>query len=250
VYDGTITIANSSASAGTGTSIGPGSPLVLRGPANGTNASDQAKLTARWVGGGTGKAVRRSGYGRVDRVTGRLTAPGNVPISGASIDVYLTPAYEGAKAVPLARTSTGPAGTWALTLSRGSSSSALRFDYRSHQKDTVPVATAALTLRVHAGIALKVAPRISSVGGTIFFTGTLHGTPVPPGGKQLVLEARSGGEWIEFRTIGTDAMGRYRARYRFKFPGPVRYRFRVVPRYEADFPFLGGTSNVVAVHER
>jgi hypothetical protein len=41
-----------------------------------------------------------------------------------------------------------------------------------------------------------------------------------------------------------------RASYRFKFPGPVTYRFRVLSRYEADFPFLAGASNVVDVHER
>jgi hypothetical protein len=93
-------------------------------------------------------------------------------------------------------------------------------------------------------------PRTSSVGGTIVFTGTLHGAQLPPGGKQLVLEASSGGEWIQFRTIATDAKGRYRASYRFKFPGPIVYRFRVYAPHEADFPFLAGTSNVVSVYER
>ncbi len=76
VYDGTITIANNSATAGqtgsaTGTPIGPGSPLALRGASNGTNASDLAKLTALWAG--TAKATRTSRYGRIDRVNGRLT---------------------------------------------------------------------------------------------------------------------------------------------------------------------------------
>ena len=34
------------------------------------------------------------------------------------------------------------------------------------------------------------------------------------------------------------------------FAGPITYRFRVVSRFEADFPFLEGASNVVGVHER
>ena len=102
---------------------------------------------------------------------------------------------------------------------------------------------------MHAGIALRIAPRVTSVGRKIFFSGELHGTPIPPGGKQLVLEASAGKEWIEFRTISTEAEGRYRASYRFKLSGPVTYRFRVVSRYEADFPFLEGVSNVVDVHE-
>jgi hypothetical protein len=72
--------------------------------------------------------------------------------------------------------------------------------YRNHVNDTIPVATAGLVLRVHAGIALRIAPRVTSVDHRILFTGVLHGAPVPPGGKQLVLEASSGGGWIEFVT--------------------------------------------------
>jgi hypothetical protein len=161
-----------------------------------------------------------------------------------------TPSYEGAKTVSLAGVRTGPTGEWTLALPRDVSSSALRFAYRSHQNDTVPVATAALTLRVHAGIALRIVPRVTSVGHTIHFSGVLVGAPITPGGKQLVLEASSGWEWIEFRTISTDAHGRYHASYRFKFPGPITYRFRVLSRHEADFAFLAGASNIVDVHER
>ena len=66
-----------------------------------------------------------------------------------------------------------------------------------------------------------------------------------------MLEARSpGGAWIEFDVIRTGAKGRYRASYRFKFPGPARYQFRVLSKYEADFPFAEAASNVVGVRER
>ncbi len=227
------------------TSAGPTTPA--NNPPNGTNASDQAKLTARWSS--TTKTTRTSGYGAADRVTGRLTTSTGQAISGASLDVYETPTYQGAKTVSLPGVRTGPTGEWALTLPRDSSSSALRFAYRSHLDDPVPVATAGLTLRVHAGIALQIAPHVTSVGRRIIFTGMLQGAPIPPG-KQLVIEASSGGEWIQFDTISTGAKGRYRASYRFKFPGPITYRFRVLSPYEADFPFLDGTSNVVDVHER
>jgi len=248
-YNGTITVGGSPPLTGVAASaIGPGSPAAERGPANGTNASDQSKLTARWAS--TAKATRTSRYGAADRITGHLTTSTGQAISGASIDVSETPAYEGAKTVSLAGVRTGPTGGWSLTLPRDVSSSTLRFAYRSHVDDTIPVATAALKLRVHAGIALRIAPRVTSAGHAIHFSGVLAGAPIPPGGKQLVLEASSGGEWVEFRTISTDAKGRYHASYRFKFPGPVRYRFRVLSRYEADFPFLAGSSNVVDVFER
>jgi hypothetical protein len=242
-----VTFANHVAAGAGGGSIGPGSPLALRGAPNGVNASDEAKLTARWKG--TAKATRTGGYGQAEQVTGRLMAPGGVPISGASLAAFQTPAYGGARTVSLARTFTGPTGAWTMTLPRNAPSSALRFEYRSHQNDTVPVATASLTLRVHAGLNLRIAPHVTSVGRRIIFSGVLNGTPIPPGGKQLVLEASSGGEWIEFRTITTNAKGRYKAGYRFKFPGPVTYRFRVLCPHEADFPFLKGASRSVAVHE-
>ena len=70
------------------TPIGPGSPLAERGPANGTNASDQAKLTARWAS--TAKATRTSRYGAADRITGQLTTSAGQPISGALLDVRET----------------------------------------------------------------------------------------------------------------------------------------------------------------
>jgi hypothetical protein len=243
-----VTFANHATGAPAGGSIGPGSPLALRGAANGTNASDEAKLAVRWAS--SSKEVRVSRYGSVDRVTGRLGTTAGLPISGALLAVYGTPAYEGARTVLLARISTGTDGEFRYELPANVSSSALRFEYRSHQNDTVPVATGALTLKVRAGLTLRIAPRIASVGREIYFSGTLHGTPIPPGGKQLVLEASSDREWIEFRTITTNARGRYKAGYRFKFPGPVTYRFRVLCPHEADFPFLKGTSNVAGVFER
>ncbi len=255
-YDGTISIANptgtptstANPNAPTIASIGPGSPLALRGPANGTNASDQATLTARWTS--TTKATRTSRYGQADRVIGRLTSTAGQPISGALLDISDTPAYEGANTVTLPGVRTGPPGAGTLTLPRDVSSSTLRIAYRSHINDTVPAAMTSLELHVHAGITLRITPHITSVDRTIHFSGALHGTPIPPGGKQLVLEASSGGEWIQFDTISTDTHGRYRASYRFKFPGPVTYRFRVLSPYQSNFPFLAGSSNIVSVFER
>jgi hypothetical protein len=244
VYDGTISIAN-----GSGTGIGPGSPLAVRGAGNGTNASDQARLTVRWHG--TTQTKRVSGYGQPDRIAGRLTTTlDGQGISGARIDVYETSVYEGARTIRLAGVRTGLAGGWTLTLPRGVPSSELRFVYSSHQNDTLPTAMATLALRVRAGIALRIAPRVTSIGQRIHFSGVLHGGPLPPGGKQLILEASSGGGWVQFDTLNTSIKGRYRASYRFKFPGPVTYRFRVLCPHEADFPYLTGASNIVTVRER
>ena len=68
-------------------------------------------------------------------------------------------------------------------------------------------------------------------------------------GSSCSRRARAG-EWLQFDTISTAAKGRYHASYRFKFPGPITYQFRILTPHEADFLYLAGTSNVVDVHER
>jgi hypothetical protein len=249
VYDSTVAIAN----AGTGSPASPPAactPATLQAPLDGTSASGQATLTARWAS--TAKAVRTTRFATVNRITGRLTASNGMGISGASVDACEIPAYDGAPMQRIGSVSTGPTGQWNLTLPRNISSGALRFVYLNPQTAVVAAlapASSTLRLSVHAGLALGVAPHRVSVGRRIVFSGMLHGTPIPVGGKQLVLEARSDHEWIQFETIRTNAHGHYRATYRFKFPGPVTYQFRVFSPYEADFPFLNGTSNVVDVHE-
>jgi hypothetical protein len=236
VLDRNLTIAN------------PASPGVP-GPANGTNASPQASLTVSWKG--TSKERITRNYGGSETVDGRLTAPGGLPISGALIDVVATPAYVGAEPVTTASPRTGKDGRFSMRLGGGISSRTLRFAYRSHLGDPLAVATRTLALEVRAGIGLTIAPRTAGVGRRIFFRGRLLGGPIPAGGKQLVLEARSpGSSWIEFNVIHTDARGRYHASYRFKFSGPADYRFRVRSEPQSDFPFAGGSSNVVGVKER
>ena len=146
---------------------------------------------------------------------------------------------------------TGTDGRFTVRVPGSASSRTIALTYRAHIGDALPVATRTLGLAVRAGVRLSVSPHTTSVGHTIRFTGALLGGPVPHGGKQLVLEARSpGGPWIEFDVVRTNRRGRYRDSYTFKFPGPVDYRFRALSEAEADYPYATGASNVVRVHER
>jgi hypothetical protein len=244
VVDRQVAVANAPAGASA-------SPSPSRGPANGSEASEQATLTASWKGvRGAGIHVT-SAFGAAHAVQGRLTTAGGHPIAGAQIDVSLLPAAAGAHPLALPAARTGPDGSFALTLPRTVPGGALRLGYRSHLGDTLPVATRTLTLSVRAGLRLRISPTVSAVGRTIRFSGRLRGGPLPPGGKQLVLEARSpGGRWIEFNVIRSNPRGDFHASYRFRFPGPASYSFRVVSNQEADYPYLAGASNVVGVRER
>ncbi len=224
------------------------SPASSPGPPNGTNASTQATLTAAWVG--TKSARLTSAYGRQHVVDGLLTGPAGVPIGNAQLDCTATPAYAGARAATIVCPRTAPDGRFSLHVPGGVGSRTLKFAYRA-QLGSPPVATRTLALTVRAGIRLGVSPHTTSVGRRIVFTGRLLGGPIPPGGKVVVLEARSpGGPWIEFDVVHSDRHGAFRASYRFKFPGPASYRFRAVSEAEADYPFAAGASNLVGVHER
>ncbi len=236
--------------AGTGTTTGGSgdSQPPNRGAANGSEASEQAALSASWK---STRAVHlTNAYGQTHVVQGRLTNPAGPAIAGALIDVSLASAAAGVAPLELPGAHTDSTGRFTIALPRTVPSGALRLGYRSHLGDTLPVVTRTLTLSVRAGVLLHISPTVSAVGHMIHFSGRLQGGPVPAGGKQLVLEARSpGGRWIEFDVVRSDAHGAFHATYRFRFPGPIAYSFRVVCGYEADYPYLAGASNVVVVHE-
>jgi hypothetical protein len=218
----------------------PGTP----GPPNGANASAHATLTAHWR-----RSARSSitvPYGRRARIVGRLTAPGGLGIAGAQVELQA-----GCRPALKATVQSARDGSFQIVLPRSISSCRLRISYRAHLGDPTPAASRTLVLRVRAGVALSISPRTASVGSAIVFTGRLRGRPVPSEGKQLVLEARSpGGAWIQFKVVRSDRRGSYRAVYRFRFPGPATYQFRVVSEPESDYPFAAGSSPVLSVRER
>jgi hypothetical protein len=236
VLDRVITVAN------------PPLPCTAAAP-DSTRSAGSATLSASWRG--TRKQIVTSSYGRAPAIDGRLLGPGGAPIGGATIDLVATPSFVGGTPVGMSSPRTRPDGRFSVRLPAGVSSRTLCFAYRPAGGASAPVATRTLTLNVRAGIALRVTPRTASVGRSIFFHGRLRGGPIPPDGKQLVLEARSpGGQWLEFRVIRTNGRGRFSASYRFRFPGPARYQFRALSEPESDYPFAAGTSNAVAVWER
>ncbi len=223
-------------------------PAGVPGPPNGVNASARAALTVGWKG--TKQKRLTSGFAHGETIVGRLAAPSGAPIGAAQIDVLATPAFAGSRAVAMAGVRTAANGRFAVRIPAGVSSRTLRFSYRSHLGETLPAATRTLTLSVRAGVALSITPHTASVGASIRFTGRLRGGPIPHGGKLLVLEARSpGSRWLEFNVVRSDAHGRYHAGYRFKFPGPADYQFRVLCQAEADYPFAAGASKAVEVRE-
>ncbi len=257
VLDRNVTVANSSAQGpqapqggGTGASspsVPTGAPSQGQAAPNGTGASPQASLSVSWRGSHSGRLA--SPYGHARLATGRLTGLGGAPIAGALIEVVATPSYSGAVAASVAQPRTNANGAFTVAIPAGAPSATIRFVYRP-SAGAQPAATGALSLAVKARVQLSISPHAVTVGHSIRFSGRLQGGPIPRGGKALVLEARSGGAWIKFNVIRTDRAGRFHASYRFRFPGPVRYSFRVLCEAEADYPYVSSASNSVSVLER
>lgn len=217
------------------------------GPPNGTNASAQARLSVRWRS--TSRTTLTTRYGGRPEIVGRLLAPNGAPIAGAQIDVQAVSSPP-AKHVPTLEPRTDGDGRFTARLPTGVASSRVSVAYRARLGDPTPAVARTLGLRVHAGVTLRISPRVAAAGGSIAFHGRLLGRPLPADGKQLVLEARApGGSWIEFKVVRSDSRGRYRASYRFKFPGPALYQFRAVSEAESDYPFATGFSRALLVRE-
>ena len=236
VLDRQVTVANPLSACGSGSAAGAA-------------ASPQAALRASWRGRRSARLL--SPFARRNTIVGRLTTPGGAPIAAAPIDLTATPAYTGANPVLMAGARTRADGRFSAIVPGGLPSRTVCIGYRSPGAGLQQAVTRTLTLRVRAGVALAVAPHVTSVGRSIRFRGRLRAGPVPPAGKQLVLEARSAGSgWIQFKVVRTNRRGRFRASYRFRFAGPADYRFRAISEPESDYPFAAGASNLVGVHER
>jgi hypothetical protein len=229
--------------------IGPGSDPALRGTTNGDNASDSARLAARWDR--TARATLTAPYGRRSVIRGRLTDASGTGIRNARIELLAT--IDGRSGTPHDKggARTRGDGRFTLVLPRNASSRTLLLRYRSHVNDTVSVAQRTLRLKVRAGIRLAVTPHVAARGRSVRLRGRLVGSPLPRGGKVVELQARSPGQaWITFRTIRASRTGRFASRYTFRRGGPALYEMRVRVRAADDYPYATGVSRVVRVRVR
>jgi hypothetical protein len=96
----------------------------------------------------------------------------------------------------------------------------------------------------------------ATVGGRpVVFAGKVEvaGTAIPTGGKSVQLQFRLPGfPWSEFRTIQTDAAGRFHYAYRFADDDSrgVRFEFRAFAPEQSGWPYEPASSRPVAVTGR
>lgn len=249
-----------------------GSRMVLSSPLKiptalhaglGAGADRQRRCRRRPSGarcrlGGDGESNRRAAelvvpHGRAAIFSGRLVASG-APVAeerilivqryapGAGLAELVTPARTAADGTFRARLAPGPSREVSAvfpgspTLTRSASS--------------------ALRLEVNSGIRLRASAPEAAVGGRpVVFRGRLEadGAAISVRERTVQLQFRLPGlPWTEFRSLQTDAQGRYRFAYRFSDDDSrgVSFKFRAFVPAQIGWPYRAAGSPPVAVRGR
>jgi hypothetical protein len=182
-------------------------------------------------------------WGAHATIKGRMTNRDGQPLPGQPIQV-LGPGPNGEQL--LAVLTTDAQGGFSYRAA-GSASRTLRFAYAG--SPVVLPAQAQVALRVPAAGSFKASRKRVLNGGRVVFRGRVASVPVPALGKLVEVQVRQrSGEWSTFRTLRTDAQGRWALRYTFnKTSCHTRYRLRVRIPAEAGYPFGAGHSKPASV---
>jgi hypothetical protein len=193
-------------------------------------------------------------YGRGARFGGRLRTPWGAPVGGVEVAVTETFAVG---AQTLRRTTfarTGPDGAFALRLAPGPSRE-VSASFAGNRVLT-RAAGGSSRLGVRAAVRLRASAATARVGGApIVFSGRVAQAGAAPARRKLPVELQfrfRGAGWREFRTVETDARGRFRYAYRFSDDDSrgVRFGFRAVVLGQAGWPYEAAASRPVLVSGR
>jgi hypothetical protein len=198
--------------------------------------------------------VRSFPHGRGVPVGGRLASPSGSPLAG--LPVELTESF-GPGAVIRQRTTvveTGPDGTFLAHLSPGPSRS-VQVSFAG-TKLLGRTGSRVLQLGVRTAVRLQASSATAAIGGApVVFTGQIphEGATIPAEGRPVELQFRVGDTpWSEFRTIQTNAHGRFRYPYAFSDDDSrgVRFQFRASAPAQPGWPYEPGFSRPVAITGR
>jgi hypothetical protein len=180
-------------------------------------------------------------------IAGRLTNREGQPLPGQHIQV-LGPGAGGEEL--LAVVTTDIQGGFSYR-AMGSASRTLRF-FHTGTAVTLP-AQDEVNLLVPGATTLKASRRQILNGQTVKFGGQVRSAPIPVGGKIVELQVYQGKRqgWTTFRTLRTDASGRWRQPYTFSHTVCLdRWRIRARVPKEAGYPFETGASRPVRITVR
>jgi len=244
----------------TGANVGYSSSFAIttsaRGTINGTNGSDQARLSL-----GVRRAVKTGRRAPRARSTvdvpfnaktvasGRLVNGAGQPIVGARL-LVATAVDRGAPVYAdlAADVVTDGAGRFKVTLPRGPS---LRVRALYFARALDAAAAARDDARVKVATHATFSPRHRRVlrGGRAVFRGRVVGS-FRPAGIRVELQGRRGRSYVTLGSVATRSDGTYRVGYRFTSGARGRYVFRLRVRHFPRFPYFLGYSRPANVFVR
>lgn len=189
-------------------------------------------------------------YGHGVQFGGRLTSVTGVPLGG--LPVQVVESFDGG-ATPARTTTveTATDGAFAIRLAPGPSRHVEALF--GGNRVLTRAGAGAVHLGVLAGVRLRASRATAEIGGPpVVFSGRVAGMD-GAGGRPVELQFHlPGAPWSEFRTVQTDAHGRFRYPYAFSDDDSrgIRFQFRArVPEQEG-WPYEAGISRPVAVTGR
>ena len=223
-----------------------GSAMVLSNPLKATTA-----LRVRFHREGLRRTVP---YGRRVLLSGRLTSGRHTPLRGKPVRVVERFLAGTQPATHVSTAMTGPGGTFSIRTTAGPSRTiGVAFDGSpTLGRSAGPI----LDLGVRSRLQLRASAGVASVGGPpLIFHGRLVAPDeaIPKTGRSVQLQFRLPGlPWAEFRTVQTDARGRFRYAYRFSDDDSrgARFQFRAYAPAQEGWPYEPGGSRAVLVRGR
>jgi hypothetical protein len=244
--------------AGGETSVSAPFSVVARGPLNGVNGGDGARVVAGFpakVFRGKGKKrhavfVLRSrhtvSYGKGARIRGTLRGANGQPIGGADVRILVRENRLGARYVDRGGVTSGPDGRFQFNAPAGNSR-LFRLGYKAYTGDDNFAARSTAELSVRARISAH-GPRHVRRHGVATFTGRLVGRPFPPRGVTLDLQIfQPHVGWRVFGTTRTRKNGHFKVRYHFQPASSGRFTFRLRLRPNDAYPYTRGFSGRMRV---
>jgi hypothetical protein len=193
-------------------------------------------------------------YGRRLLLSGRLVTGTSSPLRDAPIRVVERFAAGARPAARVSALRTGPGGAFSLRTAPGPSRTiAVSFE---GGPTLARSAASTLELGVRSRVRLRASAGFAEVGGApLIFAGRLVTPPgeSSAGGKSVELQFRlPGSDWTEFRTVQTDAGGRFHYAYRFSDDDSrgVRFQFRAFAPAQENWPYEPAGSRPVLVRGR
>lgn len=192
-------------------------------------------------------------YGRWVPYSGRLRTVDGNPVPNAEVTVTETFAAGSAPPTRTTFARTRADGSFSLRLPPGPSRE-VSADFGGTRLLT-RAAGARAQLRVRGAVRLRASAAVARIGGApVVFSGRVGRVGAKsPAGKAVELQFRyPGAGWSEFRTVETNAAGRFRYAYRFSDDDSrgVRFQFRAVVPAQEGWPYEEGTSRPVLVTGR